>query len=1140
MPYNEHLNPESSCWISANAGTGKTKIVIDRILALLLSGTAPRNILAITFTNSAADEMMHRINDLIDQLTKYNKAELTKFLEGFFDINITNHDISKYTAILKKLEQEVTELKIQTIHSFCQSLLQEFNIEAGLKPGFNIIDENFSKIVLDEAREKIFDDEVIGDILNNLLSRYQYDYIADILDNVVSNRTKILYILGKYKNFREYIDKTYSFLKIEQIDSPYDHIFTEFFDHLDIDFLSQLKTAIESFGSKKDSGKLPILTALIMDLESQTKHQCFIKFQKIFCKKDNSLLKAPFTKNVSNKIDDYENIFSNISTHYQHAYNLYNKYDLAKISIDMLIIAQFFLQSYENIKHKHNLLDYEDLILKSLELLKTKAHRDFILYKLDFNISHLLVDEAQDISPWQWEIIKLLLEDFFATKEKGKSFFIVGDEKQSIYSFQGADHQLFGNIKNEFSQKLKYKGEVLHQINLNTSYRSGAPILHLVDKVSNKENIKPSLTIGGNSEIKHHCFRKNINSRVVLWPEYIQEKPQDTFIPWRFPKEIVKKTSPYDDIAKGIVNFIKDVLSDDRISESTNRKIIPSDIMILSRKRSNLYKAIIRNLSQANINVESDIRIEMLDHVLIMDLVSIIKFISFPEDSLNLASLLKSPIFDFSEDDIFNLCHGRETSVSLYEVLKKYKDGISNEDQKNSKLCGAYNKLEELVSLSTRFNIEEFFLYLIEKYNLREKYYIIFGKQTNTFINLFLQVVQAFEKHNSNYLEFLEYILRSKISVQSEITNNEESVKILSIHASKGLQSPIVILATETYGKNSFKKNFFNFDYQNNLIFGNFSTITSEYKDYFDKFSTDKSAEELRLLYVALTRARDELHIFSFRNNNSDSDWYSIIKNSAEEIKEFTQEPPTRTEVITEGKQDECLIYEVNLGQKLDSTTKSNKTQKDTNTILQINNSNELFRIISNSYQSPAHQPVVTATSSNSSNSNSAYIGTIYHSLFYYLSEYRDHITFEQQKGQLPFDQIIDNSQIDNKLTKFLENYHSDLTKKERKTIISNMIKVYNNEHFNELFFSKDGYSELHLLSKKNGKTISGKIDRVVNINDGELHIIDYKFSTNNEITPSYKSQLNIYKQLVADNFPNKKIKTFLFFINNQTLVEIH
>ena len=194
-----------------------------------------------------------------------------------------------------------------------------------------------------------------------------------------------------------------------------------------------------------------------------------------------------------------------------------------------MLIAQVFLISYDNIKAHKNLIDYEDLILKSLLLLKSSRDKEFILYRLYNNIHHLLIDEAQDISPWQWDIVRLILEDFFASQievdkaknakklavnlsgKDSRSFFVVGDEKQSIYGFQGVSHYLFTEIKAEFIQKMQISGNILHEIDLQTSYRSGKTILTLVDELANLPEIYNNLTVNNHKKIIHKCFRTNID-----------------------------------------------------------------------------------------------------------------------------------------------------------------------------------------------------------------------------------------------------------------------------------------------------------------------------------------------------------------------------------------------------------------------------------------------------------------------------------------------------------------------------------------------------------------------------------------------------------------------------------------------------
>ena len=280
------------------------------------------------------------------------------------------------------------------------------------------------------------------------------------------------------------------------------------------------------------------------------------------------------------------------------------------------------------------MLDYEDIILYSIKLLKSAA-REQVLYNCDKVIQHIFLDEAQDTSPWQWEIIKLLLEDFFAakndytTKNKLNSFFIVGDEKQSIYSFQGADHKLFHEIKQEFKKRLNLIDEELYEINLEKSYRSQEDILALIDGFANLDEVKSALSLD-NKAIKHEVTRVSENAQIELWK--INDNSDDSdasAVGWSYPQEFIDKIYNEDAGAERVAAFIASKLQARQVLATSKDVIKPSDILILCRKKNQSYQALIRALSKKSIKVSGDTKFTMLNYVLIMDLIGFLKFVFF-------------------------------------------------------------------------------------------------------------------------------------------------------------------------------------------------------------------------------------------------------------------------------------------------------------------------------------------------------------------------------------------------------------------------------------------------------------------------------------------------------------------------------
>ena len=290
-----YLDPHKSCWISANAGTGKTKITIDRILALLFSGSKASNILAITFTNNAADEMKYRIINLVNDLLQLPDLELLQYLQDFLSPKINFDEISQYRHKILLIEEQLSELKIQTLHSFCQSLLQDFPEAAGLKENFKIIDENYAQIILSDAKEEIFQHDKITLTLNNILNKYSYNYFADILDDIASSRSKLAYIWQNYQDLNQYIDKIYQFLEIEPLEDYEAKIYQEFFSKIDKNFINELAINIAMSDKAKDQDKSNNLKLLQQKWHDDLA-ESFICFRAIFCTKKN------FIKNLLIKI----------------------------------------------------------------------------------------------------------------------------------------------------------------------------------------------------------------------------------------------------------------------------------------------------------------------------------------------------------------------------------------------------------------------------------------------------------------------------------------------------------------------------------------------------------------------------------------------------------------------------------------------------------------------------------------------------------------------------------------------------------------------------------------------------------------------------------------------------------------------
>ncbi|MGV2432818.1 MAG UNVERIFIED_CONTAM: UvrD-helicase domain-containing protein [Rickettsiaceae bacterium] len=316
-------------------------------------------------------------------------------------------------------------------------------------------------------------------------------------------------------------------------------------------------------------------------------------------------------------------------------------------TIHMYDIAKYIIDKYTNYKRNLVSLDYDDLIYYAKELLSNNHMKDWVLYKLDGGIKHLLVDEAQDTSPKQWQIIEAIMREFYsgdtASKEE-RTIFIVGDEKQSIYSFQGADVSNFSNVSRYIQDQMHKAQKQYKNIELESSYRSSSSILDVVAKVFEEQY---------NSLSKLQCHRKGDNGLVELWPLYGKdEEDSQNRLFWPLVDEMESVDHPYKKLAKDIAHYIKNYLASGIILPSTKEKVKPGDFMILIRRRNQLTHEIIAALKELQVPVSGIDRMLIMNHLSVQDIISIAKFTLLPYDDLNLASLLKSPIIGLDEEGL--------------------------------------------------------------------------------------------------------------------------------------------------------------------------------------------------------------------------------------------------------------------------------------------------------------------------------------------------------------------------------------------------------------------------------------------------------------------------------------------------------
>ncbi|GAT76476.1 exodeoxyribonuclease V beta chain [Ehrlichia ruminantium] len=818
----------SLIWISASAGTGKTRILVNRVLKLLITGH--QNILCLTFTNAAAYEMTERIHSTLSAWTTLTDTELKTDLQEIIQSNITVQELHQARRLFNSIHN--ISLSIKTIHSFCYQLISAFPIEAGISPNCIVKDlsESFPKIFY-----KTLNDVTIKHNISAISSEITEKTLYDLLYKLLSNQ-----------DYNPNQDLIYHKLNcnITQIKkSP----------NINQSNLIFLIKAL-SKGSTRDQKISNKLTAW-MNLSEKYKIAKLNEYTKIFINStslEKKSISSIITKKTLNDFPQIEKIIIDIQEEILEFTNTFYANKIAERTVHLTEIAKCFTKLYQQNKQRLNYLDHDDVINLALKLLINPHYKDWILFHLDSKIDHVLVDESQDNSIKQWQIISELCQDFFTgigTTEETKTLFIVGDIKQSIYSFQNARPDYFKPMCNYFAQKSnQYKILYLKQ-----SFRSTAPILKLVDKIFNNFRQEISFTT---EAIHHEIFRKHDPGYLEIWPIFHTENNKYNFL-----ENTDHKITPDTNLllASTIANKIHTWIKNQRILPAKQRTISAGDILILVRHRTSFIDHMITELKKLNIPTLERDKFKVMDSIIIQDLVNLGEFLLLPENDLALAGLLKSPIFEFTEEQIFNLAYNRN-NLHLWEVLQLKFSYISD-------------YLKQLINISQTHNPLDTYNYIISQH--KHKFIKRLGQSNiEEIIGEFINLLIKFELDHVNSLQaFIHWIKNTNPEIKSDINHTKNYIKIMTIHNAKGMQSPIVFLTdTTTIPKSDLQ-----------LIFDTENTpfwCRNDTHDFCEKLKTQQKINEyneyLRLLYVAMTRAEDELYITGTPPIQSKS-WYNII-----------------------------------------------------------------------------------------------------------------------------------------------------------------------------------------------------------------------------------------------------------------------
>jgi len=842
MPqYYKASNPMSNVWVSASAGSGKTKTLTDRFIRLLLNEVRPEKILCITFTKVAALEMLTRIKERLGNWTLISDKLLAKELA----VLTSNEPDIKCLMKARKLFYDFVDaenaLQIQTVHSFCQKILAIFPFESGIGLNHTVITDLERQIILTNTK-------------NEFLENYEKEYTSSInfllenihestLDKLIDQAISIIEIADLKKEKSDFLEKAKNILDIY-------HNIENDIQELKLRFQHQIISFYQSF-RETNCEEIKKFIIKTYNLEEQ---------KNLFLTKDGLPRKTLISKQLAEIHPEISNMLRNLQDMLFEIDCKENNFKTFKLTSGFLDLAELFNRYFTEYKRQHNLIDYNDLINLCKDLLNNTEMSGWVERKLNAKIEHILVDEAQDINLKQWQVINACMREFFI-QDIPNTIFVVGDQKQSIYSFQGSSAELFNGMKHFIHNYFKTCSATLEEISFNSSFRSDAKILDFIDKVFAKIS-KINTDYFCEEDLAHHSKKSFTDASVELWPLVVKEDADDNMTAWTPLKEYTDVANEKKQLADLLANKIEDLIR--------SGNFIAGDFMILVRKRDQLIDYIVRALKEKSIPVNGVDRINLRTNIAIQDLLAVIQFILLPDDDYNLACLLKSPIFSIAEESLFVLC--QRDDKSLWENLENLRQA--------SPFKETYNALKEILNNKKLHSPYKLIYYCLDIQNYRDKFTRRLGQYVNEVLDEFLNLCIDFEsRHQHSLLAFLEWFKNCNVEIKKETSSPKDEVRIMTIHGAKGMQAKFVILPDTTSIPKSQDNAVFD-RVANVILYKNSRTQNPKYQEILDQVKLQTLQEYYRLLYVGLTRAEQHLLICGHHTSETPKElsWYSIMK----------------------------------------------------------------------------------------------------------------------------------------------------------------------------------------------------------------------------------------------------------------------
>ncbi|MEM9146024.1 MAG: double-strand break repair helicase AddA [Pseudomonadota bacterium] len=865
-------DPGHSAWVGANAGSGKTRVLTERVARLLLDGARPDAILCLTYTKAAAVEMQRRLFALLGGWAMAGDSELAAALTALSGAPDPGAErLARARRLFARALETPGGLKIQTIHAFCEALLRRFPLESGLSPRFTVLDERAQAQMLRRIRAEMAADAEAGrdGAFDAAAARLGDERFDDLVQAVLAER----------RAFEAEATQDPFGLPAQATPETEAAAALAEIPRSDWEALSALTATLQGTGKPTDARVADRLTEGLA--RSGTAPVAALAALASACLTEKGTPRAKMaTKAALAARPEAPALIARLQSWAEAAALRLKRAENAARTRDLHRFADGLLARYRRAKETRALADFDDLIERAEALLTDPALAPWVLYRLDGRIEHILVDEAQDTAPGQWRLIQAIAAEFHAglgTREADRpprTLFVVGDEKQSIYSFQGAEPQMFGAMRARFAERIAAAGGRLARPALQTSFRSAPGILRFVDAVfaGEAQHLSPS-----GDPVAHQASRARDGARVDLWP-LVGPEPGSEMPDWWEPVAATPPLKAKPRLARLLAAEIARMVAKEHRPLRAGTPacpVTPGDILVLVRKRDALAAELIRALKREGVPVAGADRVRLASGLAVKDLVALMKVALMPSDDLSLAAVLRSPLCAVDEAGLFDLAHGR--SGWLIEALQ------GSEHTEDAAF------IADVAARADYLRPYEFLERVLVRYDGRRRLVARLGPEAEDMIDELLEQALGYEAREIPTLAgFVAWIEGADVEVKREMEGATDAVRVLTVHGAKGLEAPVVILPDTVWGGRARPRMVLPSAGPGGpgpLLWmparAGDDAVTTAARD---AAAERDYAEAQRLLYVALTRAEDWLILCGAGETAQESppDWYTRCAAAAE------------------------------------------------------------------------------------------------------------------------------------------------------------------------------------------------------------------------------------------------------------------